>query len=94
MIHFEFAETCFLDHEPTPASRPIAITPMATAPNATAPATSANRLAAETALDCSVTSWDMGDLLRDDGYLRRCSPIKALMSFASSGLSAMLDIFG
>ena len=76
------------------ASLPIASTPMATAPNAAAPTASANRLAAEMALDCSVTSRDIGDLLRDNDYLRRCSAIKALISFASSGLSAMLGIFG
>ena len=67
---------------------------VATAPNAAAPTASANRLAAEIALECSVTSRDIGDLLRDNGYLRRCSPINALISFASSRLSAILGIFG
>src|ERR1700730_7838016 len=76
------------------ASLPIDSTPMATTPNAAAPTASANRLAAEMALDCSVTSRDIGDLLRDNDYLRRCSAIKALISFVSSGLSAMLGIFG
>jgi hypothetical protein len=41
---------------------PIASTPMATAPNAAAPTARANKLAADMALDCSLTSRDIGHL--------------------------------